>query len=89
MATIKPCKNIGEALGKEKFTYQRSQSQNRILIFFTFIKKTEATVWSVNDGLSGNLRKPPETSEKPPETSGNLRKPATEVSGRFPNFLLA
>jgi hypothetical protein len=28
-------------------------------------------VWSVNDGLSGNLR-----------------KPAVEVSGRFPNFSL-
>jgi hypothetical protein len=40
----------------------------------------------VNDGLSRNLRKPPETSgnlRKPPETSGNLPKPP-ETSGNLP-----
>ena len=44
------------------------------------------TVWSVNDGLSENLLKPPETSGNlwdPLETSENLRKPTAEVSVRL------
>jgi hypothetical protein len=52
---------------------------------YGFLSFSENTVWSVNDGLSGNLRKPPETSgnlRKPPETSGNLQKPP-ETSGNL------
>ena len=44
------------------------------------------TVWSVNDGLSENLLKPPETSGNlwdPLETSENLRKPPETDRGSF------
>ena len=71
----------------------QSESRNRVASYYS-----THTMWSINDGLSGNLL---ETSGNLPETSAagfrifqlikksrNLpetcRKPAAEVSGRFP-----